>query len=283
MRNYRQLYEYGLKKLEEAQIEEAQLEARLLLEFICNTTRNELLVYGDREVSDEKCERYYTFIEKRMQRIPLQHITGFADFMGLIFHVNQNVLIPRFDTEVLVEEVLKQLHDRDEILDMCTGSGCILISLLQYSNNTVGLGVDLSEDALKVARENAKEILGIKENVSFGFLSSNLFESVPKKQYDIIVSNPPYIRTKVIETLMTEVKDHEPMMALDGYEDGLYFYREISKNAKDYLKQGGKLFFEIGYDQGVEVSEIMKENGFINIEVKKDLARLDRVVYGERK
>ena len=278
---YRDLYNQGIEKLSSEKITDAKIDARLLLEYACKTDRNTLFLNGDMEVSEEQVQIYFELIEKRGKHIPLQHLTGEQDFMGLTFEVNESVLIPRQDTECLVEIVLKHLHDGMKILDMCTGSGCILISLLHYSNDCVGVGVDLSEAALKVAAHNAAVLgsNGITDAMDITFLQSNLFEKVDGK-FDIIVSNPPYIKTEVIKTLMPEVKDFEPMMALDGTEDGLYFYRRIIADAKNHLTRGGQLFFEIGYDQGEEVSDLMRENGYVDVEVAKDLAGLDRVVYG---
>ena len=232
-------------------------------------------------MTEDETKVYFDLISKRMKHIPLQHLTGEQDFMGLTFTVNEHVLIPRQDTECLVEIVLKHLHDGMRILDMCTGSGCIVISLLHYSNDCQGVGVDLSEEALKVPTHNASVLgnNGIADKMDVTFVQSNLFEKVDGK-FDIIVSNPPYIKTEVIDTLMPEVKDFEPMMALDGTEDGLYFYRKIILDAKKHLNRGGQLFFEIGYDQGKEVSDLMCEAGYVNVEVAKDLAGLDRVVYG---
>lgn len=272
---YRELYGKGCAALEAAGVEEAALDARLLIEYVCDTTRNDLLVHGERLIEREQEEKYRQLIAKRASRIPLQHLTGNQDFMGLTFRVNEHVLIPRQDTEILVEEVLKELHDGMRILDMCTGSGCILISLLHYSNDCKGVGADISEDALAVARENAERLL-------YGgavFVRSDLFENVEGK-YDFIVSNPPYIRSDVIPTLMPEVKDHEPVQALDGAEDGLYFYRRIVSEGRAYLVRGGKLYFEIGHDQAEAVSELMRDAGFLEITVVKDYAGLDRVVYG---
>lgn len=273
---YQALYRKGKALLQQAQIPEADLDARLLLEFVCDTERNDLLVHGDREVEAGREERYSAFIEKRAQRIPLQHLTGEQEFMGLNFKVNEHVLIPRQDTEILVEEVLRYLHDGFRILDMCTGSGCILLSLLNYSNDCVGTGMDLSEEALKVASFNA-EALRLKEKASF--IQSNLFEKAEGK-FEMIVSNPPYIQSEVIKGLMPEVRDHEPMMALDGGEDGLYFYRKITAESTKYLCGGGMLFFEIGYDQGPAVKDLMEQSGFKEVTVVKDFAGLDRVVYG---
>lgn len=274
---YRECYEKGRALLEDAGMEEAALDARLLLEYVCSTNRNDLLVHGDREVTAEQQEQYFEAIARRQARIPLQHITGVQEFMGLEFNVNEHVLIPRQDTEILVEEVMKDEYDGSRILDMCTGSGCILISLLHYSNWCRGVGVDISASALEVAEQNACKLLAQEKRPTF--IESDLFEKV-EGTFDIIVSNPPYIRTAVIDTLMPEVKDHEPMQALDGTEDGLFFYRKIVKEAPVYLKKGGRLYFEIGYDQGTEVSELMENAGFMQVRVIKDYAGLDRVVSG---
>ncbi|MBQ8233765.1 MAG: peptide chain release factor N(5)-glutamine methyltransferase, partial [Lachnospiraceae bacterium] len=235
--NYRQCYEEGRRILAEAGIEEADLDARLLLEHICHTNRNDLLVHGDRDVDNCQTTEYQQWIEKRSERIPLQHLTGTQDFMGLTFKVNDKVLIPRQDTEILVEEVLRELHDGMRVLDMCTGSGCILISLLHYSNHCNGVGADISADALEVARENAERILGESRGQDVSLIHSDLFEQIEGK-FDIIVANPPYIRTEVIDTLMPEVKEHEPFGALDGKEDGLYFYDKIIKECRSFLQRG---------------------------------------------
>ena len=271
---YRELYRMGKDRLTEAKVPEAELDARLLLEEVCGTDRNDLLVHGDKEVPPEQCDRYVEYIQRRQKREPLQQITGYQEFMGLRFKVTPDVLIPRQDTETLVEEVMRYLHDGMHLLDMCTGSGCILLSLLKYSNDCEGTGCDISEKALKVAEENA-EMLSLNDS----FVQSNLFENISGK-YEFIVSNPPYIPTGVIPTLMEEVRDHEPVSALDGREDGLYFYREIVEKAGEYLYPGGMLFFEIGYDQAEKVSSLMREAGYQEVTVCKDLAGLDRVVYG---
>ena len=277
--NYRECFEKGKGALADAGIEEAALDARLLLEHICGTDRNTLLVHGDRTVSPEEEKQYLDAVERRSRRIPLQQITGQQEFMGLPFWVNSNVLIPRQDTEVLVEEVLKHTHDGMRILDMCTGSGCILISILHYSNDCEGLGVDISSPALEVAEENAERLLSGRTGVSARFLQSDLFEAVDGK-YDILVSNPPYIRSAVVDTLMPEVKDYEPRIALDGEEDGRVFYRRILSDCKKNLKKGGMLFFEIGYDQAEAVKGMMEQAGFLEVTVKKDFGGLDRVVFG---
>lgn len=300
---YREVYLEGIKRLEEAGIAEAKLDARLLLEYVCGTDRNTLLAHPDLLVSEEQIESYVNCIKKREERIPLQHIIGSQDFMGLQFYVNKDVLIPRQDTEILVEEVMPHVHDGMHILDLCTGSGCILISLLQYSNHCAGVGTDLSEAALKVAFRNAENILSAKGmqvqmgnaasvNDEIHFVRGDLYEALGQagenasdgfgtdKKYDIIVSNPPYIASSVIPTLEPEVAVHEPMMALDGGEDGLFFYRRIIASAGEYLLRGGMLFLEIGYDQGEAVSKLLADAGFTDIEIKKDYAGLDRVVFG---
>lgn len=275
---YKEVYEMGKAALEKADILEAALDARLLLEFVCETDRNYLFVHGDEPVLEEKNESYVNYISKRAEHIPLQHLTGSQEFMGLSFLVNDHVLIPRQDTEVLVEEVMRYLHDGMKILDVCTGSGCILLSLLKYSNGCKGVGLDVSKDALLVAEENS-ERLGLTAE----FLESDLFSALGCKcdtKFDIIVSNPPYIETQVVETLAEEVKDHEPRLALDGGRDGLDFYKKITKEAGKYLNRGGMLFFEIGYNQGEAVMQILEEHGYKEIQLKKDFAGLDRVVFG---
>lgn len=274
---YRECYHRGKTVLETAGVPEADLNARLLLEYVCETNRNTLLAHGDREVTAEEQSRYEALIARRADRIPLQHLTGEQEFMGLTFRVNEHVLIPRQDTEILVEEVLRNLHDGMHILDMCTGSGCILISLLHYSNGCCGVGADLSGEALKVAEENARLLLGPEQSVQF--LQSDLFEAVSGK-YEIIASNPPYIERGDIPGLMPEVRDHEPAAALDGGVDGLDFYREIIRESRAYLTGGGMLFFEIGCSQGAAVQECMRQNGFVETVIVKDYSGLDRVVYG---
>ena len=283
--NYKEIYLWGKSELEKANVPEFDLDARLLLEHICHTNRNTLLVHGDREISESEETQYVEAIRKRSSRIPLQHITGVQEFMGLEFVVNEHVLCPRQDTECLVEEVMRYLHDGSRILDMCTGSGCILLSLLHYSNYCSGIGADISEKALEVAKKNGLAIGEMKrpnpwKEDTVTWVHSDLFSKVPMEKFDIIVSNPPYIASSVIPTLMEEVREHEPMSALDGMEDGLHFYRKIVKESKEYLSKEGMLFFEIGYDQGQAVSAMMQEAGFKDVNVIKDFAGLDRVVYG---
>ncbi len=274
---YRECYECGRRTLGDAGISEAGLDARLLLEHVCHTDRNTLLAHGDREVTLEERDSYMDLVRQRGSHIPLQHLTGVQEFMGLSFQVSGQVLIPRQDTEILVEEVLREVQDGMRILDLCTGSGCILISLLKYTNGCAGLGVDNSEDALRIAGDNAARIL--RPDAKIKFLQSDLFEKVTG-QYEFIVSNPPYIRRGEIAALMPEVRDHEPKAALDGGEDGLDFYRRIAVESREYLVGGGMLYFEIGYDQAQEVTALMEQAGFMEIHVVKDYAGLDRVVYG---
>lgn len=272
--NYTEAFLMGMQKLKEAEIGEAQLHARLLLEEVCGTDHNTLLCHGDREVSEAEEEQYRKALEQRAVHVPLQHLLGYQDFMGLRFQVNEHVLIPRQDTEILVEEAMRYLHDGMRILDLCTGSGCILLSLLHYSNDCEGTGVDISKEALQVAALNA-ELLGIKAD----FLKSDLYEKVTGK-FDLLVSNPPYIERKVIPTLMEEVREYDPYIALDGGEDGLDFYRRIIGGAQDYLKRGGQILMEIGSGQAQAVSELLREAGFKEIDVCRDFAGLDRVVSG---
>jgi len=276
MKTYKQLYEYGKAELTKAGIAEAQLDARLLLEYVCGTDHNTLLVHGEREVEEPGSVAYCDLIVQRAARTPLAYITGTQEFMGLSFSVNQQVLIPNQDTETLVEEAMRLMHDGMRVLDLCTGSGCIALSLLHYTNDTSAVATDISEAALTVAVQNAEQ-LKLMERISFA--ETDLFP-VQKEKFDLIVSNPPYIPTAVIETLAPEVKDHEPRLALDGTKDGLSFYRRIIRTAPQWLFESGWLILEIGYDQGEAVSAMMRENGFRDIEVIRDLGGKNRVVIG---
>ena len=280
---YKALYEYGKKKLDEAGIEEASLDARLLLEYVCHTNRNELLVYGDKNRSEFEAQVYQMAIDRRAARIPLQHITGEQEFMGLRFRVNEHVLIPRQDTEILVEEAMRCLADGMRILDLCTGSGCILLSLLKYSNECEGIGIDISDKALLTARENASALqldAVFLEGDLFAPLENYVSSKTKDRLFDIVVSNPPYIETEEIKVLMPEVREHEPLLALDGGEDGLSFYRKIIQKAPEYMRKGAHLFLEIGCKQGEAVRTLMQEAGFSQIQILKDYAGLDRVVFG---
>lgn len=264
----------GQKRLETVGIAEAALDAWYLLEFVTGVSRSHFLAWPEELLSEEQEARYREVVEERAKRIPLQHITGEQEFMGLTFRVNENVLIPRQDTEVLVEETLKYLRPGMRFLDLCTGSGCILLSLLHFCPGAEGLGADISSEALQVAEANRKALMP-----EAGLVQSDLFEKI-EGSFDIIVSNPPYIKSKEIRNLMEEVRLHDPMLALDGREDGLYFYRKITEESAMHLKPGGRVLFEIGYDQGADVSRFMEAQGFCEIEVIKDLAGLDRVVKG---
>ena len=271
----RELLSWGEEQLSKAGIDDAKLDAWYLLEYSLPTDRVSFLMKGNNPVTEEKKEQYEVLIEKRASHIPVQHLTGVQDFMGLTFKVNEHVLIPRQDTEVLVEEVLKVSKGKN-VLDMCTGSGCIIISLAKLGQLESATAVDISTEALKIARENAASL-----EADVSFVESDLFEKV-EGVYDIIVSNPPYIESEEVEKLEPEVKDHEPRLALDGTEDGLYFYRKIIEEADKYLTENGAIFFEIGYNQGEAVSELLRAKGYQDIKVIKDLPGLDRVVAGKR-
>ena len=275
---YREAVAHGEKVLELSHIADAKTDAWLLLEMGCKIDRKFYYMHMEDDLPDDLLKEYELAIKKRAEHIPLQYIVGETEFMGLKFKVNSNVLIPRQDTEILVEEALKRIRPDMQILDMCTGSGCILESILKFGEkkqmHLKGTGCDISEEALKVARENNSRL-----GTDARFIKSDLFESVTEK-YDMIVSNPPYIRTEEISCLDEEVKLHDPWIALDGKEDGLYFYRLIVKDSIRYLNKGGYILFEIGFDQGKDVSELLKNEGYEEIEIKKDLAGLDRVVMG---
>lgn len=274
----RNLYQEGIESLEKAGIAEAKLDAWYLLEYETGISRAMFFADPDRMIEENAAKRYEEDIRTRAGRIPLQHITGEQEFMGLTFKVNEHVLVPRQDTEVLVEEALKRIMPGMKILDMCTGSGCIVESILKFAEkkgiHLTGTGCDISEEALKVAEENNDHL-----KADAAFVRSDLFEQI-EDTYDMIVSNPPYIRTEEISRLEDEVKLHDPWIALDGKEDGLYFYRRIVKDSTKYIKKGGYLLFEIGFDQGKDVAKLMEDQGYEEIQVKKDLAGLDRVVMG---
>lgn len=273
---YKKLYENGIEILNRAGIAEAKLDARLLLEYACQTDHSVLFAHPEREISEKEYDNYIGLIERRAKREPVAYILGNWDFMGLNFKVNSDVLIPEQDTEVLVEEAMRYTEDGFKVLDLCTGSGCIALSLLNYTNDTRAVCTDISGEALDVAKENA-ESLRLSDRVTF--VKTDLFPGEDMGKFDIIVSNPPYIATKVIDTLAPEVKDYEPRLALDGSEDGLLFYRRIVDSVHKYLFSSGYLFLEIGYDQGKALTDMLKENGhFHDIEVIRDYAGNDRVV-----
>lgn len=266
----------GIACLEQHGVEEARQDAWLLLEEVCGISRSYYFAHSEETVSQEKARAYRKMLEKRAKRIPLQQITGKAWFYGLEFQVNEHVLIPRQDTEILVEEALKRIQGPVRLLDLCTGSGCILLAILANSGQVEGTGADISAEALETAEKNAENL-----KLPASFIQSDLFENIEEK-FGMIVSNPPYIRSDVIPTLAPEVKEHEPYLALDGKEDGLYFYRKIVRESSSHLLPGGWLCFEIGFDQGEDVRLLLAVEGFEKIEVIKDLAGLDRVVLGQK-
>ncbi|SFK42683.1 release factor glutamine methyltransferase [Lachnospiraceae bacterium KH1T2] len=269
---FEEAYRSGVEKLKDSGIQDSDIDARLLLEFVSGKDRTFILVHGSDEIEEKVYNDYKEVLEQRASHIPLQHITHTADFMGLEFEARPNVLIPRFDTEFLVEEAMRYVEDGSKVLDMCTGSGCILLSLMKYKNDIKGTAVDLSDDALALTRYNAEK-LGVSPEI----IKSSMFENV-EGEFDYIVSNPPYIPSNVIEGLASEVKDHDPRMALDGGDDGLEFYRIIANEAGKYLVPEGRIFVEIGYDQGDAVKALFEAAGFIEVEVLKDYAGNERVV-----
>jgi len=268
----------GEERLIGAGISEGKYDAWALMEFAFDMEKSYYFLHEDDRIEEEQSEKYRKLIAEREKRIPLQQILGSAWFMGYEFYVNDQVLIPRFDTEILVEEAGKRLKPGMQILDLCTGSGCILLSLLAEHKNLQikGTGADISSRALAVAKENRKRL-----NVQADFVESDLFSEI-RGSYHMITSNPPYIATGEIEKLMPEVRDHEPHLALDGKEDGLYFYRKIVEQAPSYLEPDGWLCLEIGYDQGEALKMMMEQSGYENIQIVKDLAGLDRVVTGQK-
>lgn len=271
---YREAIHLGEKVLSIAGVPDVKTDAWLLFEYVAKIDRNYYYTYIDEEITEQTLAEYECALKKRAERIPVQYITGETEFMGLPFKVNSNVLIPRQDTETLVEEALKVIRPGMKVLDMCTGSGCIIISIMHFAKEIEGFASDISRHAINLAKENAK-----MNNVSVTFETGDLFDHI-RGNYDVIVSNPPYIRTEEIPKLMPEVQNFEPVQALDGKEDGLYFYRRIVEEAKEYLNPNGFLLFEIGYDQGKEVSKLMENAGYKNVKVIKDLAGNDRVVSG---
>ncbi len=266
-------------QLAAAGVENETAESWFLMEAACKINRSYYLIHEQDEMGPEQEKAYLELTRRRCQRMPLQYLTGEQEFMGLSFYVNEHVLIPRQDTEVLVEEairIIRQDLPDAKVLDLCTGSGCIGISIQSFCPDVTVTGADISQEALQVAQKNA-----VRNQMPVQFIHSDLFAEI-SDTYDMIVSNPPYIPSEVIETLMPEVRDHEPMGALDGKSDGLYFYEKITRQSVEHLKEGGYLLYEIGHDQADAVSGFMKENGFYDIKVIRDLAGLDRVVTGRR-
>lgn len=272
----------GKQRLKAAGKEAWAFEAELLMEKAAGLNRTALFLRGEEGLSTEALAAYEGYLSERELGRPTQYILGEWEFMGLPFSVGEGVLIPRGDTEVLVETVLEKQQSEGfmSILDIGTGSGCIPVSLGRYGKFTNILAVDISPKALDYARKNAE-----KNNISIDFYESDLFAGVPgewRGRLEAIVSNPPYIPKKDLDGLMTEVRDHEPMNALDGGEDGLDFYRVIVEQAKEWLADGGWLFFEIGYDQGEALLSLLREFGYTESKLKQDLAGLDRVVFARK-
>lgn len=282
-KTYRELYEEGRRILEQAGLPDAALDARFLLEEVCGTNLQTLLVFPEKKVTEEEVNQYRAFIQRRKDREPTAMILGEWDFMGLTFRLNKSTLIPEQDTEVLVETALEELKRRGlgeaplRILDLCTGSGCILLSLLHELRNAGGLGTDLSEEALEAARENAVR-LGLQERGTFR--QGDLWEPVGDERFDLIVSNPPYVPTEVIPTLEPEVRCGEPYAALDGGEDGLVFYRRIMREAAGHLKPSGIIIVESGFDEAPQIAALMQDQKLRGIRTVKDYGGLDRVVLG---
>ena len=261
----------AVDKLQQMDVPDADIDAWYLLSYVTGLDRAAFFLHGEEPMAEPDMIRYRNLVTKRGERIPLQHLTGEQEFMGLDFHVNEHVLIPRQDTECLVERVLPYV-DGKRVLDVCTGSGCIAIAIAKLGKPFIVHGVDISEEALAVARQNATEL-----NASVELFAGDLMTKMEGK-YDVIVSNPPYIPPSVIEGLMPEVRLHEPMLALDGGQDGLEFYRRIAEQAVTRLAPNGRLFLEIGCEQADAVAEILQKQGYREVQVFQDLAGKDRIV-----
>jgi len=290
----KELIKIGETQLREAGIADCVRDAKDLYCFLDKLDAVGLMMHWQDILPDNTCEAYFQLIERRAAGEPIQYITGTQEFMGLTFSVNPSVLIPRQDTETMVEDALEVLSKGTlrgeefvpkaafkDVLDMCTGSGAIGVSIAKLNNNVKVTCSDLSDKALETAKGNAISN-GTK---SVKFEQGDLFEpfcgKLGKKKFDFIISNPPYIESHVIDTLQTEVKDHEPMMALDGGKDGLDFYRRIAQEAPSHLRKGGVLMMEIGYNQGEDVSKLLEETErFEKVVCLKDLAQKDRIVAG---
>ena len=269
---YSVCYQDAKKRLEEAGIADAESDTRLLMMYITGKDRGFIFAHGEDEMGEDDVAAFEAAIEQRLNHIPVQHITHVADFMGLEFKTSEGVLIPRIDTEFLVEEAMRFIPDGARVLDMCTGSGCILLSIMKYKNDIEGTAVDISDVALELTKANADK-LGLSPTI----IKSNLFENIEGK-FDYIISNPPYIRKSDIPGLMEEVREHDPHLALDGGDDGLDFYRILAKESKDYLISEGMILVEIGYDQGSDVKAIFEAEGYIDVTVLSDYAGNERVV-----
>ena len=276
---YQELYRKAFGMLWEAGCREAQSDARQLLFYAADLDLSTYALRMNEKVPEDISKRYLETVARRSAREPIQYITGEAPFFGYTFYVTPAVLIPRFDTEILVEEALRYVKHDSHILDLCTGSGCILLTILAECNRMYGdaceikgTASDVSEDALFVAKSNADRL-----RTEANFILSDLFNNICGT-YDIITTNPPYIPTAVVAGLEPEVRDHEPNLALDGKEDGLFFYRKIANEAGAYLREGGRLIMEIGFDQGEAVMQLLDGAGYTDVRCIKDLSGLDRVV-----
>lgn len=274
----KRVLEEAVKILKDNNIDEAIIKAKIVLCMVLKIEKEYIIINDSKEMAKEDEEKYFQYINKLKNGIPLQYITNNQEFMKLNFFVDENVLIPRADTEILVEEVISLANDdKNKILDVCTGSGAIAVSLAKYIKNSNVMAIDISKEALKIAEKNS-----FNNNVNIKFIESDLFNNLEENDFDIIVSNPPYIRENVINELSIEVK-HEPKIALDGGKDGLDFYRKLSSESYKYLKEDGYLCLEIGYDQKNEVIGILKnEKKYKNIYSKKDLFGNDRIIIAQK-
>ncbi len=281
--SYKELLKEITERLKATNVPEAESDAWRLFEGITGFDRAALFMKGNEEAPEEALKKAEEWTAERLTGCPVQYIIGSQDFCGLTFEVSRDTLIPRFDTELLAEKVAA-VADGKKVLDMCTGTGCILISVAKSADLKAAVGCDISEGAVRLARRNA-ERNGVSEKTRF--FTGDLFDALKNtefenERFDIIVSNPPYIKTAVIDTLSPDVRDFEPRSALDGTEDGLWFYRRITKEAIYSLTDDGILIYEIGYDQGADVKKIMEDNGFKDIGIIKDYAGLDRIVVGRK-
>lgn len=280
--NYGKCVQDAIVLLKNAGVADSECDARAILEYVAGIDRTKYIFCRDKEMPTDEAEKYMSLINRRANREPLQHIIGNANFYGYEYKVSPDVLVPRFDTEILVERVLEVALDYSDIriLDMCTGSGCIAITLFleisKYGKCNITAS-DVSDKALSIASINAHNLIG--DNDNFNIVKSDMYDNLDTSvTYDIIVSNPPYIPTDEIDKLDAEVRDYDPLLALDGGEDGLKFYRTIIGNSPMYLNNNGYLFMEIGYNQGIDVSQLMRDKGYYDIKIYKDLAGYDRVI-----
>lgn len=273
----KELLNQAVIMLKNENIDAPKNKARMLLQATLKKSREYLMIYDNKEVENIDRDRYIKNVKRLILGEPLQYITGIQEFMKLNFLVTKDVLIPRPDTEILVEEVIRKAENISNpvILDLCTGSGAIAVSLAKYIKNVHICAVDISSKALEIAKKNA-ELNGVKNNIEF--IESNLFDKIKERKFDIIVSNPPYIETETIKTLSKDVQS-EPKIALDGGKDGLDFYRKIADSGSKYLNRQGYICLEIGYNQKIAVRQILEnKKRYVNINCIKDLCGNDRVI-----